>query len=229
MQGPVKIEVADRLNKNLGLFQAGSVVTIDIVTPAGKRGKFRTHFIGYLAKDFVLIQLPDAHKLGSFSQFIGQGANITVRGLIEGHEGIIVAFASTIRQTLQIPSRILVLEFPKEVSLQHLRSSTRIDTNITAKLKAKKDYWQATMVDLSMKGCQLQVINSDGLLLQKGESANVIIENFNELSNLNINAKVCNSKLLSQGMSIGIMFDDDKHSKKQITDLLLQAVSPLAE
>ena len=229
MQGPIKVEVADRLNRKLGLFQAGSAVTIDVVTPAGKRGKFRTTFIGYLARDYVLIQLPESYKLGSFSQFMGQGSNITVRGLIEGQEGAIAAFASTVRQTLQIPSRMLVLEFPKEISMQSLRSSIRIDTNIDVKIKIDENYWQGKVVDLSLKGCQLQVQNSDGLLLQKSQQATVIIEHFNELTNLNINSSICNSKSLSQGLSIGVMFDEDKHSKKQVTDLLLQAITPAAE
>ncbi len=47
---PVKIETITRLNRNLGLLQAGSMVTIDIATPAGQKGRFRTTFIGYLPK-----------------------------------------------------------------------------------------------------------------------------------------------------------------------------------
>lgn len=224
-QGPIKVEVAKRLNRNLGLFQAGSLVTIDVITPAGKRGKFRTNFIGFMPKDYVLIQLPDAYKLGNFSQYMGQGASITVRGVVEGSEGSIVAFASTVRQTLQIPSRILVLEFPKEVSLQSLRSATRVDTNIKAKIKFGNDYWLTSIVDLSIKGCQLQVANGDGLLLKKEQEVQVIIEDFRDLKNLSIRAAICNSKALSEGLSIGLQFADDSTTQKQITDLLHYAIT----
>ena len=125
---PSRVETSSRLRRNLALLNAGTPVTIDIATPAGQKAKFRTTFIGYLPKQYVLIQFPEASKLGKFSHYITQGAGITVRGLIEGHEGAVVAFISTVKQTLQIPSRIMVLDFPHTVTLQNLRSSVRIDT-----------------------------------------------------------------------------------------------------
>lgn len=67
------IETATRLNHNLSLLHAGSTINIDIITPAGQRGKFRTTFIGYLPKKYVLIQFPDINKLGNFAQHITQG------------------------------------------------------------------------------------------------------------------------------------------------------------
>ncbi|MCI2282914.1 hypothetical protein L3081_05310 [Colwellia sp. MSW7] len=65
---PTDIDTATRLDRNLALLHAGSLVTIDIATPRGQRGKFRTTFIGYLPKKYVLIQFPDSGKLGKFSQ-----------------------------------------------------------------------------------------------------------------------------------------------------------------
>ena len=124
----MKMETIGRLNRNLALLNPGAIVTLDMSTPAGQRGKFRSSFIGYMPKNYVLVQYPDSSKLGSFSQYIAQGMGVTVRGLIEGHEGAVVAFVSNVKQTIQIPSRIIVLEFPREVSLQNLRSSMRIDT-----------------------------------------------------------------------------------------------------
>jgi hypothetical protein len=56
------IETATRLNRNLSLLHAGSMVTIEIITPAGQRAKFRTTFIGYLPKKYVLIQFPDINN-----------------------------------------------------------------------------------------------------------------------------------------------------------------------
>ena len=112
----IKMETVGRLNRNLALLNPGATITLDMSTPAGQRGKFRSNFIGYLPKKYVLVQSPDSSKLGDFSQYITHGMGVTVRGLIEGHEGAVVAFVSNIRQTIQIPSRIIVLEFPREVS-----------------------------------------------------------------------------------------------------------------
>lgn len=225
MSTPIKVDVINRLNRNLGLLQSGASVTIDVTTPAGKRGKFRTTFIGYLPKRYVLIQFPESHKLGGFSQYMTQGTNVTVRGLIEGHEGAVVAFISPIMQTLQIPSRIMVLDFPKEVSLQTLRNNVRIETDINAKIKIGNDYWKASIMDLSVDGCQVFVKSGDNLLLNKEQKVEVVIEDFQDLANLKIEANVCNSKTLIDGLSIGIMFSEDQTTKEQIHKLLLHTVT----
>lgn len=224
MPSPIKVDVISRLNRNLALLQAGSTITIDVTTPAGKRGKFRTTFIGYLPKQYILIQFPDATKLGSFGQFITQGTNITVRGLIEGHEGAVVAFVSPILQTVQIPSRMMVLDFPKEVGLQHLRNSIRIDTDISTKIKIGDDYWQGSIVDLSIKGGQIYVTNGDQLLLNKEQAIELIIENFKGPSNLKLPATICNSKPVVDGLSIGVQFSDADKNKDSILNLVQHAV-----
>jgi len=219
---PVKVDTTSHINQNLMLLQAGSNITIDIATPAGQKGKFRTCFIGYLPKKYILIQYPEASKLGNFSKYITQGTTITVRGLIEGHEGAVVAFVSTVKQTLQIPSRVIVLEFPKSVSLQSLRSSMRIDTNIAAKVKVKKEYWKALMTNISINGCQLIVNNGESLVFIKDEKIDVIIEDFQGLKNINLIANVRSTKSQTGGIALGVEFCET--SKKCITELIQHAV-----
>lgn len=204
---PVKVDTSSRLERNLGLLNAGSVVTIDIATPAGQRGKFRTTFVGYLPKNYVLIQFPDATKLGSFSQHIIQGANITVRGLVEGHEGSVLAFVSQVKQTLQMPSRLIVLSFPQSVSLQSLRKTLRIDTDINAKLKIGKEYWMSMITDISINGCQVKVENGEKLTLVDETDVEVIVEDFQGLENLKLIGQVCSKKSSVTGLSLGIQFD----------------------
>ena len=219
---PTNIDTVTRLDRNLALLQAGSIITIDISTPAGQRAKFRTTFIGYLPKKYVLIQFPDAKKLGKFSQHIVQGASITVRGLLEGHEGAVVAFVSSIKQTLQMPSRIMVLDFPKTVGLQNLRSSVRIETYIKAKVKVKDEYWDSVISDISVSGCQLMINNGEKLTLSDDKPVEITIEDFQELKNLKLEAEICNSKVQSDGILLGVKFDDS--SKLQVVKLLQQAV-----
>ncbi|UUO24572.1 flagellar brake protein [Colwellia sp. M166] len=219
---PVKMEIIGRLNRNLALLQPGATVTLDMSTPAGQRGKFRSFFIGYMPKNYVLVQYPDSSKLGNFSQYIAQGMGVTVRGLIEGHEGAVVAFVSNIKQTIQIPSRIIVLEFPREVSLQNLRSSVRIETYIKAKVKVKDEYWGSVISDISVTGCQLMINNGEKLTLSDDKPIEIIIEDFQGLKNLKLEAEICNSKVQSDGIMLGVKFDDS--SKLEVTKLLQQAV-----
>lgn len=218
----VKMEIMGRLNRNLALLQPGATVTLDMSTPAGQRGKFRSSFIGYMPKNYVLVQYPDSSKLGNFSQYITQGMGVTVRGLIEGHEGAVVAFVSNIKQTIQIPSRIIVLEFPREVSLQNLRSSVRIETYIKAKVKVNDEYWDSVISDISVSGCQLMINNGEKLTLSDNKPVEITIEDFQELKNLKLEAEICNSKVQSDGILLGVKFDDS--SKLQVVKLLQQAV-----
>tara|TARA_R110001583_G_scaffold79170_3_gene214047 strand:- start:4974 stop:5657 length:684 start_codon:yes stop_codon:yes gene_type:complete len=220
---PTDIDTATRLDRNLAFLQAGSVVTIDIATPAGQRGKFRTTFIGYLPKKYILIQFPETSKLGKFTQHIIQGATITVRGLIEGHEGAVVAFVSSIKQTLQMPSRIMVLDFPQTVGLQNLRSSIRIETDIDAKVKIDDNYWQTTITNLSINGCQLNIVNGEKLVLSEKKSLEIVVEDEEGGSNLKLNGAVCNLKQQNDGLSFGVMFDEK--SNEQVSQLLLTTIT----
>ncbi len=221
-ENPIKVETVGRLSRNLALLHPGATVTLDMSTPAGQRGKFRSQFIGYMPKNYVLVQYPDSSKLGRFSQYIAQGMGVTVRGLIEGHEGAVVAFVSNVKQTIQIPSRIIVLEFPREVSLQNLRSSIRIETYIKAKVKIKDEYWVSVISDISVSGCQLLINNGEKLTLTDDKPVEVIIEDFQGLKNLKLEADICNSKIQADGVMLGVKFSDS--SKIEVTKLLQQAV-----
>ena len=150
------------------------------------------------------------------------GANVTVRGLIEGHEGAIVAFVSQIRQTLQIPSRILTLEFPKNVTLQSLRSAVRIDTDIDIKVAVDKEYWKASIANLSNSGCQVIIYNGDPLLMTNGQKIKLVVEDFRGLSNLNMEATVCNAKKSGNNVSLGLKFEES--SQEQAQKLLQQTM-----
>ena len=220
---PTSIETVARLNRNLSLLHAGSMVTVEIITPAGQRGKFRTIFIGYLPKKYVLIQLPDINKLGSFAQHVTQGMGVTVRGLIEGHEGAVLAFVSVIKQTIQMPSRIIVLDFPRNVTIQNLRSSIRIDTHIHAKVKIDQDYWQTTITNLSVSGCQLNIENGEKLVLSEKKVIEIIIEDKQGGNNIKLNGAVCNLKQQADGLSFGIKFNAENDN--QINQLLINTIT----
>jgi c-di-GMP-binding flagellar brake protein YcgR len=210
---PIQVETSERLSRNLGLLEAGSSVIIQMSTPAGKKGKFRTCFIGYLPKNYILIQYPDSTKIGTFSQYIKPGMSVTVRGLIEGNEGAIVAFVSSIRQTLQTPSRLIVLEFPHKVTLQYLRSSMRIDTDISVKIGINKEFFNAKISDVSVSGCQLVVNNAASLMLANDKEIDIVIEDFGGKSNLKLVGMIRNIKKQGNDVSLGVLFSKDIKEK----------------
>lgn len=220
---PIQLETTELLNRNINLLQAGSLVTIDISSPAGKKGKFRTTFIGFLPKNYVLIQFPESSKLGSFAQYVVPGVSITVRGLVEGREGAVVGFVSNVRQTLQTPSRLMVLEFPYKVSLQYLRSSIRVDTDIKVKVKVANDYFEAKVSDISISGCQVLVHNALSLMMANDKPIEIIIEDFLGKKNIKLPGEICNVKKQSNDVSLGIKFNED--IKDNVSEVIQYAVS----
>ncbi len=219
----IQIDTSERLKRNLGLMQAGSIVTIDIATPAGQKGKFRCVFIGYLPKKYVLLQYPDANKLGAFSRFITQGMGVTVRGLIEGQEGAVAAFVSSIKQTLQIPSKMIVLEFPRTLTMQSLRKSIRIETEIQAKVQIDKKLWQSLITDISINGCQLLIDNGEEISLAKEKTVTIALEEYGDLKQLKLSGQVCSIKPVVNGVSLGVQFTDA--SKESVIKLLHYVVT----
>jgi c-di-GMP-binding flagellar brake protein YcgR len=216
-------DTIDRLNRNLSLLQAGATITFDIATPAGQRGKFRTCFIGYLPKQYILVQYPNLDRLGKYASHIKQGLNVTVRGLIEGHEGAVVAFTSQIRQTIQLPSKIIVLDFPEQVILQSLRNSIRIDLNINSVVAINNERWRASIHDISISGCQIFVHNGEQLVLTNDSQIEIAIEEYLNLYSLKFLAVICNVKQLSNGVSLGVKFLEQ--SKDEVKQLLHSAIT----
>jgi hypothetical protein len=219
----ILIDPSKPSSRNLAFLKAGAPIIIDISTPAGQKRKFNTFFIGYLPKKYVLIEYPDSSKLGAFSQYIGQGTVVTVRGLIEGRDGAAVAFLSTIRQTLQIPSRIMVLDIPNTVTLQQLRSSVRIDTDISAIVKIDGVYWQSTMKNLSDNGGKEDIINGEKLVLAENKVIEIVVETSAGEDNIKLDAIICNIKQQIDGLSFGVKFN--QVSKQQVVELLYKALS----
>jgi hypothetical protein len=215
--------MGNSLSRNLGLLQSGSVVTLDVSTSTGQKRKFRSTFVGYLLNQYVLIQFPESGKVGDFSNFITQGTGVTVRGLVEGHEASVVAFVSTIKQTLQIPSRLIVLDFPNLVNIINLRSSVRIETLIDSRVKVGQKYWQSTITDLSINGCHLTINDDEVIALAGNETLEVIIEDFAGLQNIKVKGVICNNKQEVSGVSFGVKFLPE--SKKAVTSLLHFAVT----
>ncbi len=218
----VKVNTATRLQRNLALMQAGSTVTIDIATPAGQKGKFRTIFVGYLPKKYVLIQFPDASKIGKFNQFISQGMGVTVRGIIE-QEGAVVAFISSIKQTIQLPSKMIVLEFPKNLSMQCLRKSIRIETELNAKARIEKKFWQCLITDISINGCQLLIENGEEISLVNDKAIDLALDNSDELYDLKLAGQICSLKSLVNGISLGVKFNEG--TKKSVIKLLHHVIT----
>jgi len=109
------------------------------------------------------------------------------------------------------------------VSLQNLRSAIRIDTNIHAKVKIDENYWQTTITDLSISGCQLNIVNGEKLVLSENKSIEITIEDNHGASHFKLNCAVCNLKKQTDGLSFGVKFSEQ--SNASVSQLMLETIS----
>lgn len=218
-----EIEKELKLELDLRLIPAGSSVVLEIFTPTGLSRKVHSTFIGYLSKQYVLIQYPDSKKLGHYGNFIKMGGVITVRGLHEGHKFAIVAFTTQVKQTLLQPSKIIVLEFPKEVRVLYLRNGIRLKTEIKATMEFEKNNYAAKVTDLSLCGCQLIINSKEPPTLVNEAEIEVTIAKDKEQESFTVRAFVCNFKQLPTGLSIGVRFIEN--NLPEIESLLYLSLS----
>ncbi|GIU52109.1 MULTISPECIES: PilZ domain-containing protein [Shewanella] len=203
-----QVDTKQGLSKEFKFLLAGTPVNIDIVSPAGQKGRFRTIFIGYLPEQFLLIQFPESNKLGNFGQYFVQGSEVIVRGLIEGHEASVIAFSSIIRQTLSTPTRMMALNFPSKIIIHNLRSTKRVLTELTASIKVKEDSWHAKLTDVSLTGCHIEACKEEQDALVEGETITISIEvDENQIS---LKARICNAKASEEGLKLGCQFISDQ-------------------
>ena len=209
-------QVSTKNNNHTNAFKfllAGTPVNIDISTPTGEIGRFRTTFIGYLPQQFILIQFPDSAKLGKHEQYIIKNAPITVRGLVEGHEASVIAFQTTLKQTLSTPTKILVLHFPDTMVIHNLRSTKRVLTELNCTISTNGKEYQAIMTDVSLSGCHINLAQGgvDSITEDMIVSAK-FCENDQEEATLTLSCKVCNLKPFKQGVEFGVEFAAEQSS-----------------
>ena len=223
MQKNKQIDIDSEAEFNLRLLPAGSTVVLEISTPTGQKKKVHTAFIGCLSKQYILIQYPDSQKLGHFANYIKAGGIITIRGLHEGHKFAIVAFNTQVKQTLLQSSKIIVLEFPKEVRVLYLRTGIRLQTEIKATVEFDKNSYAAQVTNLSPSGCQLIINSEKPPTLDNEAEIEITVAKNKDQESFAVKACVCNSKQLPTGLSIGVQFIEN--SLPEIKTLLYLSLS----
>ncbi|QBF84041.1 flagellar brake protein [Shewanella maritima] len=205
-----QLSIKQALAQENHFLKAGSAISIDIITPAGQKGRFKSTFIGFMPNEYLLIECPDMGKLGNFSQHVVKGMKIAVRGLVEGQKASIIGFMSLIEQTVTMPSRMIVLSFPKAVSIHNLRATKRVDTELKVTVNLGTRSWPAVMNDVSLTGCHLVMQDCTQKSIPEDSDISIAIGDesgeADEVDRDTVIAKVCNVKQDEQGFQLGCQF-----------------------
>jgi len=197
----------EEVTKSLSMLVSGSSIMVELSILSTKKIKFKSVFVGFLPNQFILIQLPKLGKDSELSAYIKQGVACTIRGLVEGKEGTVIAFITSIEQIIKIPAKMLVLNIPKQVAIQSLRKRTRIETQLNFVSVLNENTIKGIIINLSIDGCLLKVQRDEQLNIVEGDKLSFSIpdKSFEEFSA--IEGKVCNIKTTNKIHKVGIKFE----------------------
>jgi len=206
------------ISKSIAMLACGSAIVVEASSPSGGKTKFRSTFVGLMPKKFMLIQQPDINRNKDIADKINHGVACTIRSLVEGKEGAVVAFVTSIIRTVQSPAKMILLNIPQKIALQRLRKVTRIDTLLNVEIKNDTLVKKAIMANLSTDGCLLHVKKTEQFSPEENESIMFSITDADHDNFTEILGNVCNKKSSNSLDYIGIKFDDTSLTK--VSDLV---------
>lgn len=204
------MQIIDEVDETLAKLMPALTLILELTTPAGQSAKFKISYVGYIPEQFILLRHPDPNnKNTKFANYLQHATYCTVRGVVEGHEGLIIAFQTKITSILTNPTRMLVLAIPKKIAVQHLRKVTRIDTDIEVECKIKRNVFVGAMENLSPMGCLLDLHNiPKTFALKEQDPIEIKIDDRRFAKTNRIQGTICNVKVHAQGEHLGIRFED---------------------
>ncbi len=197
----------EEVTNSLSMLISGSSIIVELSILSTKKIKFKSVYVGFLPNQFILIQLPNLGKGSELSSYIKQGVACTIRSLVEGKEGSVIAFITSIEQIIKVPTKMLVLNIPKQVALQNLRKRTRIETQLNFETVINEDKIKGILVNISIDGCLLKVQRDQKFNKVEGDNLCFSIPDKSFEAFTSIEGKVCNIRTSSKFHMIGVKFE----------------------
>jgi len=212
----------EEITKSLSMLISGSSIVVELSLLSSKKIKFKSIFVGFLPNKFILIQLPNLTNDTELSSNIKQGVACTIRSLVEGKEGSVIAFITSIEQIVKIPAKMLVLNIPKKVALHNLRKSTRIEAQLNIETIIDNKTIKGSLTNISKDGCLVKIKTDQKLNKVEGDILQFSIpdKSFEEFTS--IEGKICNIKTTSKFDNIGIKFETG--TSELIKNLLMKII-----
>ena len=200
--------IQEDILKSLSMLTPGSPIVVEVSIPPSKKIKFKSIFVGFLPKQFILIQSPDLNRNTELAGNVKQGIACTIRSIVEKHEGAIVAFVTSIERTINIPAKMIVLNMPQQVAIQSLRKKTRIETQLNFEATVNNSSLKGVMVNLSLEGCLLNTKKKEEFIIKKDDNITLSITDTALSDFTSIKGIVCNVKSSLNINYFGIKFEE---------------------
>jgi c-di-GMP-binding flagellar brake protein YcgR len=136
-----KNQFKQRINIDVG---ANLMLEID-----GIDGKLKSHMIGMIPSEFIIIKAPIGHA--GVREKLFEGNKVTVRYIQHSH---VYGFESYIISLITKPKTMIILDYPTSVVTVSLRKSERYDCYIPCTTEIDGKEYSGTLMDISEKGCR---------------------------------------------------------------------------
>lgn len=177
--------------------ESGSTVDLEILTPTVSK-RTKTEFIGLLNNKYIILNYPSTKRLAKAGEYLNEGTSVVVRALVGGQ---VIAFRQQIIAIASHPTKLVFLNFPRQVQLFLLRSQTRIPTLLPAKLKLNDDrVIEGIIKDISLTGVMFEVRAEQKAENLKEMQCTVILDT----NSKDFHGKICSVKEHASGVNCGI-------------------------
>ena len=202
--------------------QPGKTLDLQINHPVPLRLKLT--LVGYELGKYIVLKYPKVARASDYKDVLIEGNVMIVRYLMEGNKGECFAFRSSIKSISLSPEKLLFLEYPKKIENRQLRTQQRTSIHIPSAImiegKGKDDSARISGIigDISAKGCGFTFQSKSEKTKVNKRDILVCIQSPID-GEVQVPAKVCNSRNVNGTVSVGIKFIDDRN---QVPKLLSQ-------
>lgn len=155
--------------------------------------RFQTDFIGAVMGRWFIVNMPDSRRYGELREHLYEGVPIIVRFVLENENGEICAFRSDIDFVVAHPTKMLFLDWPKQVESRVIRQGRRFDAYLPCAVERLSEdnkvdaSVEAIILDVSETGCKLRYLLDEhdtedeqdkekGIEWKSGARVNIIVK-----------------------------------------------------
>lgn len=216
------------IEKNTQLFelQPGKSLDLQINHPVPLRLKLA--LIGYELGKYIILKYPKVASTSEYKDVLIEGNVLIVRYLMEGSKGECFAFRSSIKCITQYPEKLLFIEYPKKIENRQLRLQQRTSIHLPAIIMlggsddSKSTQINGIIGDISAKGCGFTFKTKSANAKVNKRDIFVCLQSPTE-GQVQVPARVCNSRNDNGTVSVGIQFlDDGTIVPKLLTQLFIE-------
>lgn len=196
----------------------GKIINIDmgeslLLNIEGIEGKLKSHLIGLIPSEFIIIKAPIGYS--GINKYLFEGNKLDVRYIKYGHA---YHFETNIISLVTKPKSMLILDYPTTVDSASFRSSERHDCFILCIIEIEGQEYKGNIMDISLEGCRCMIteLSSKYKRIIKKDSLNATLkfESPSDKNDIELPVLIVNKSAYKSSSKLGIKFDNIEDETK---------------